>query len=103
MPSPFYDSTYAQPGLTLMTKQYPNPAATGASIMSAIAAPSAKVIAADTASVNAAKDKGANFRTAEGVLVKPLVASKTKDVITSHSDTYRNFFDAQSIKRNYTG
>ena len=103
MPSPFIDSSYAQPGLTLLTKQYPNPAVGGQSIMSAIAAPSAKVLAADVASVAKAVDKGANFRTAAGVFVKAATPSKVKADMTSHSDTYRNFFDAQSIKRNYTG
>lgn len=88
--SPFADSVYAQPGLTHQVRQYGNPLL-GESYLAALASPSDKAVAAETASLEAAKATGVE------------TPSTTRAVMTSHSDAYRNFFDSTSINRDYTG
>lgn len=100
MSSPFADSVYAQPLLTHLVRQYSNDKSV--SYLSALAAPSAAAVSAETASINDAKDK-VNWRDAQGNIVKTLTPSTQRAELTSHRDAYRNFFDSTSIKRDYTG
>lgn len=88
--SVFADSVYAQPGLTHLVRQYPNPAL-GGSILSALADPSEAAVAAEEASLDDARATGVSN------------PSTVRAELTSHNDAYRNFFDATSIQRDYTG
>lgn len=90
MSSPFADSVYAQPGLTHLVRQYGNPAL-GESYLASIAAPSSAAVAAEASSIADAQAKGVEN------------PSTTRAEMTNHHDAYRNFFDATSIKRDYTG
>lgn len=89
--SVFADSIYAQPGLTHLVRQYDRNPGKGESILTATASPSAAAVAAEAASLADAQETGVD------------VPSTTRAEMTSHNDAYRNFFDATSIKRNYTG
>lgn len=90
-PSPFADSIYAQPGLTHLVRQYDERPLTGQSPLSAVADPSEAAVEALAAS---------DERTAATGVSNP---STVRDLLTSHSDSYVNFFDSISIDRNYTG
>lgn len=90
--SPFADSVYAQPGLTHMVHQYDrNPGQRDSSVLSALAAPSAKAVEAEEDSFQAARETGVDD------------PSTVSAKMTSHRDAYRNMFDSTSIKRDYTG
>ena len=89
--SPFADSVYAQPGLTHLVRQYDEYPLRAVSPLRSVAEPSPAAIAAEDASQE--------LTTATGV-ENP---STVRDLLTSHSDAYVNFFDSISIDRNYTG
>ena len=91
MSSPFADSVYAQPGLTHMVRQYDRNPLTGESILRAVASPSSAAVAAEAASLADAQATGVEN------------PSTTRAEMTNHHDAYVNFFDATSIKRDYTG
>lgn len=84
------DSVYAQPGLTWMVRQYGNPTL-GESYTSALASPSPKTVEAENDSLAVAQATG---------VANP---STTRAELTAHRDSYRDFFDGTSIKRDYTG
>ena len=89
-PSPFADSVYAQPGLTHLVRQYGNPTL-GESYTSALASPSPKAVEAEADSLAAAQATGVEN------------PSTARAELSSHRDSYRDFFDSTSIKRDYTG
>jgi len=101
-PGPFADSVYAQPRLTHLVRQYGNPTL-GESLLSALAGPSAAAVSAQAASLAKIRLDSVSFRNAQGTIVRTLTPSTKRADLTSHSDAYVNFFDATSIKRNYTG
>lgn len=89
--SPFQDSVYAQPGLTHLVRPYDEFPLRAVSPFSSIAAPSPALL-------EALADSDARAR-ATGV-EEP---STTRAGATNHHDAYVNFFDATSIRRDYTG
>jgi hypothetical protein len=102
MSSPFADSVYAQPGLTHLVRHYDRNPVRAESILTAVAAPSTAAVTAENAALADAYDK-VNWRDAQGNIVKTLTPSTTRADMTNHHDAYVNFFDATSIKRDYTG
>lgn len=102
MTSPFADSVYAQPKLTHLVRQYGNPAL-GESLLSSLAGPSAAAVSAQAVSLAKIRLDSVSFRNDQGTIVGTLTPSTRRADLTSHGDSYRNFFDSTSIKRDYTG